>query len=557
MAVGDFNGDGKLDLATANGEAFNISVLLGNGDGTFQNAKKFDAIDPNSLAVGDFNADGKLDLAFTTGAQPGVLLGNGDGTFQNAMYLEGGTEPVSLAVGDFNGDGKTDLAVASSNAGLTGAFSVRLGNGDGTFQPPQNFAAGSGLTSVGVSDFNGDGKPDIAVASADSNSVNVLQNVFLTTTTVSGPASSTYGQSVSYTATVTSGAGPVIGGIVTFLDGTIPVSPAVPISGAGQATFAIATLNAGSHTITASYSGALGGAGVTGFGPSTGSTGITVSPAPLSAAAVNFNATAGAPFTGAVATFTSPNPFDTGSSFNATIDWGDGISSTGTITGTGKLTVSGPHTYADPGSYAVSVQISHNLGNTTTATVTPMATVTSLGQGVKHGLTGDAGFWHNSSGQALINSFNGGSNATVLSGWLAMAFPNLYGAGAGGNNLTGYTNAQVASFYLSQFALPSPTVEAQVLATALNVYATTQSLGGSAGQAYGFTVTATGLGADSYNVGSDGAAFGVANKTTLNVYELLQAVNRMAVNGVLYNGDKTLRNEANDLFNALDQAGSI
>ena len=90
MAVGDFNGDGKLDLATANGEAFNISVLLGNGDGTFQNAKKFDAIDPNSLAVGDFNADGKLDLAFTTGAQPGVLWETATAPSRTPCTLRGG-----------------------------------------------------------------------------------------------------------------------------------------------------------------------------------------------------------------------------------------------------------------------------------------------------------------------------------------------------------------------------------------------------------------------------------------------------------------------------------
>ena len=91
----------------------------------------------------------------------------------------------------------------------------------------------------------------------------------------------------------------------------------------------------------------------------------------------------------------------------------------------------------------------------------------------------------------------------------------------------------------------------------MNIYATTQSLGGTAGQAYGFAVTATGLGADSFNVGADGAAFGVANKTTLNVYELLKAVDRQAVFGVLYNGDKTLRNEASDLFGTLNQAGAI
>jgi hypothetical protein len=115
----------------------------------------------------------------------------------------------------------------------------------------------------------------------------------------------------------------------------------------------------------------------------------------------------------------------------------------------------------------------------------------------------------------------------------------------------------VAAFYLSQFALPGPKVEAQVLATALNVYATTAALGGSAAQAYGFTVSAAGLGARTYNVGNKGAAFGVANNTTLNVYQLLRAVNQRAVKGVLYGGNTTLRQQAADLFAALNDAGSI
>jgi hypothetical protein len=330
----------------------------------------------------------------------------------------------------------------------------------------------------------------------------------------------------------------------------------MPLNASGQASFSIATLNAGSHTITASYSGTPGGPGNTGFGTSAATASLTVAPLPLSISAVNFNAFGGAPFTGAIATFTNPDPFGSATSYTAIIGWGDGTNSVGTVSGSGTLTVSaGTHAYADPGSYTVSVQISHNLGNTTTATASCTATVTSLGQSVKHGLTGDAGFWHNSNGQALINSFNGGSTATALSAWLATSFPNLYGVN--GSNLFGDTNAQVASYYQYLFSLPSPTVEAQVLATALNVYATTQSLGGTAGQAYGFTITATGLGADSYNVGSDGAAFGVPNKTTLNVYQLLKAVDRQAVYGEPYNGDKTLRNEANDLFSALNQAGAI
>ena len=95
------------------------------------------------------------------------------------------------------------------------------------------------------------------------------------------------------------------------------------------------------------------------------------------------------------------------------------------------------------------------------------------------------------------------------------------------------------------------------LGTALNIYATTSSLGGSAAGAYGFTVSATGLGARSFSVGKDGAAFGVANNTTLNVYELLLAVNKTAVKGVLYNGDATLQAQAADLFNALNSKVAI
>ena len=146
---------------------------------------------------------------------------------------------------------------------------------------------------------------------------------------------------------------------------------------------------------------------------------------------------------------------------------------------------------------------------------------------------------------------------TALSCWLAATFPNLYGTAAGANNLTGMTNAQMAAFYLTQFDLSGPKVEAQVLAVALDVYATTACLGGSAGTAYGFTVSATGLGARSFNVGSDGAAFGVANNTSRNVYELLKAVDQQSAFGSLYNGDTALQKEANGLFDALNKAGAI
>ncbi|MGH8395367.1 MAG: FG-GAP repeat domain-containing protein, partial [Pseudomonas sp.] len=102
-----------------------------------------------------------------------VLLGNGDGTFQAARYFTGGSFPLSVAVGDFNGDGLADLAVANNGSGNV---SVLLGNGDGTFQATRNFGAGSGPRSVAVGDFNGDGAQDLAVTNSGSNNVSVLIN---------------------------------------------------------------------------------------------------------------------------------------------------------------------------------------------------------------------------------------------------------------------------------------------------------------------------------------------------------------------------------------------
>jgi hypothetical protein len=280
---------------------------------------------------------------------------------------------------------------------------------------------------------------------------------------------------------------------------------------------------------------------------------LTVTPASLSATAVNFSATAGAPFRGNVATFTTSDKIDGAAAFTAVITWGDGSTSRGVIAGgKGSFTVGGSHTYAAAGSYAVGVQISNP--NTQAVTVKDTATVTSLGQGVTRGLTGSIYFWNNSNGQALIKRFNGGPTATALGNWLAASFPNLYAPGAGANDLAGKTNAQVAAYLQTLFRLGGP--QAQVLAVALDVYATTSSLGGNAGTAYGFAVSATGLRARSYNVGKDGAAFGVANNTTLNVYELLVAVNKRAKSGVLYGSNATLQAQCANLPNALNTAGN-
>jgi hypothetical protein len=174
--VADFNGDGKLDLALVNSLAKpeTAAILLGNGDGTFSAAQAFDVGQgPSSIAVGDFDGDGKLDLAVTnlTDDTVSVLLGNGDGTFQTQQVNTTGAAPMAVAVGDFNGDGKLDLAVANST---DNTISVLFGNGDGTFQTAQSFSTGKQPRALAVGDFNGDGKLDLAVANSTDNTISVL-----------------------------------------------------------------------------------------------------------------------------------------------------------------------------------------------------------------------------------------------------------------------------------------------------------------------------------------------------------------------------------------------
>jgi Bacterial Ig-like domain (group 3)/FG-GAP-like repeat/FG-GAP repeat len=168
VAVADFNGDGKLDLAVASYSAnSNISVLLGNGDGTFQPKVDYPVgSQPFGVAIGDFNLDGKPDLVVANSLSNSisVLLGNGDGTFQAAMSFATGQFPISVVVGDFNNDGIPDVATAN-NFGCACA-NVLLGNGDGTFQPALYQYVSSTVYSIAVGDFNGDGKLDLAIGEA-------------------------------------------------------------------------------------------------------------------------------------------------------------------------------------------------------------------------------------------------------------------------------------------------------------------------------------------------------------------------------------------------------
>ena len=175
VAVVDVNHDGSPDLVTANGAAGGVSLLLGNGDGTFQAPRSIGAGNPTSIVTGDFNGDGNQDLAvanltFNSGQTlVSVYLGNGDGTFRQAPDIAvGGLSVSNLTTADFNNDGKTDLAISTLTA-VTGISQVQtynlaimLGRADGAFDLGSSVPSGTGSGTL-AADFNGDGKPDLFV----------------------------------------------------------------------------------------------------------------------------------------------------------------------------------------------------------------------------------------------------------------------------------------------------------------------------------------------------------------------------------------------------------
>ena len=309
LVVADFNHDGKLDIATANyGPNYSngsVSILLGNGDGTFQAPRTYPAgINPFGVMTGDFNHDGIPDLAVVNnngyfGVQ--ILLGNGDGSFQSPVFYATGENPrvgvvadlngdgnldlaigncidndlsilmgdgaghfasqvnyatgnyvSKLASGDFNGDGKLDLVNTDA---ASNSVSVLLGNGDGTFQAHVDYATGNNPSWVAVGDFNGDGAPDLVTTNLFANTVSILLNIFRATTTTLAAFPNNAGphQLVIYDAAVSSPSGSAVTGSVTFKDGGVALATVTLENQLAAWSTRYSTV--GSHAITATYSG--------------------------------------------------------------------------------------------------------------------------------------------------------------------------------------------------------------------------------------------------------------------------------------------------------------
>lgn len=175
LALNDYNGDGWVDLAVACAGSDHVAIFLGLANGQFGQGQRYSVNKtPVSIASGDFNGDQKPDLVVALrNDKVKVLLGHGDGTFAEGVLYEYGDTPTSIAVEDLNRDGKPDLAVTNGGP-MSSAVSIWMGKGDGTFQKPVDYRTGKRPLGVGFADFNNDQVTDLLVMNGEMDTFTIF-----------------------------------------------------------------------------------------------------------------------------------------------------------------------------------------------------------------------------------------------------------------------------------------------------------------------------------------------------------------------------------------------
>jgi hypothetical protein len=503
VAAADYNGDGKLDLAVGNflggpTSAGTFSILIGNGNGTFQAAVTNPVGTPFHIAATDLNADGKQDLVAASAStnKVSVLLGNGNGTFQSPVTYSVGSAPRTLAIADFNGDSKPDVAVTNSGSGSS-TVSVLIGNGDGTLQAASPVNVGSRPQGMATGDLNGDSKPDLVVAATNANAVVVLL----------GNGNGTFQGPVSYPTDITE---PLNLALADFNgDGKLdvvtpgnfsPVAYSI-LRGVGDGTLQAAVtkpMRNNSFFPIASDFDADGKADLAFVNNAFDLVDVLLNSP--SAHPVNISATEGVAATVQVATFIDYDNSKTAGSFTASINWGDGTAPTAGVVsanGSGGFNVTGTHTFAMSGTLNVDVEVADSNGNfaRTRSTATVKAgTVTGvsssvnpsdLGQSVTFTATvtstagtptGNVQFKDNGTNLGGPVSLNGSGVATVITAALTVGTHVITAEYAG----TATFGASSGTLSGGQVVRPQPT---------LSISDASLNEGNSGTSALNFTVT--------------------------------------------------------------------
>lgn len=384
IAAGRLSTAGHIDLVVGNSVNINISVLQGNGSGSFTPAATLNLVtgaSQTSVAIADLNGDGLTDVIATGGSGVVVFMNQGNYNFSAGQTFVTEPNAVRIAAADFNGDGHQDVVALGQGTGVD----LLLGNGDGTFKPYMGFAAGLSAWSFTVADVNNDGTPDVLVATQGVNplppSVTILLNAMgLTGSLAASPNPSQYQQPVTFTANFTPSVRQKFAGSAVFKDSSSALG-SVSLDSGGQAQLQVG-LAAGTHTISAQYSGA-------GFIPLTKTLAQTVTQAP---GVINVASTANPALTGAAVTLTATFTGPFGGTGSGTFSFAEGgnslISGTVNASGQGALSkadwAAGPHAisinYAGDANLApATVTYSQDIQNPTTTTITPSAATAVVG----------------------------------------------------------------------------------------------------------------------------------------------------------------------------------